>query len=125
MSAGVVFIKDGVEFTKIAPGGFRILSAIDYTAARLSISLTITSACDGNHSGPNDPHYKGEAYDVRSNTFSYDTKQLVLSTIMEQLGYDQFYGFLESPDTENEHFHFQVKKGTMFPPSTTNQVVRT
>ena len=32
------------------------------------------------------------------------------------LGWDNFYGFLESPATDNEHWHFQVKKGTVYPP---------
>lgn len=124
MATGIVLVKDGVSFDKIAPGGFRILSAIDYTAFKLNLNLTITSACDGEHSGPNDPHHRGEAYDIRSHDFDDATKKNVLNIIMAQLGFDQFYGFLESPNTENEHFHFQVKKGTTYP-STQNEVVRT
>jgi hypothetical protein len=34
---------------------------------------------------------------------------------MTYLGWDRFYGFLESPGTDNEHFHVQVKKGTVYP----------
>ncbi len=111
----VVRVKDGVEFTVIAPGGFRILAAIDLCASQFGSDLTITSACDGEHSGPNDPHHRGEAYDVRSHDFPNVTKVGILNGIMGALGWDRFFGFLESPGTENEHFHFQVKKGTVYP----------
>lgn len=110
---GVVRVKDGVQFTVIAPGGFRILTAIDLTAKLEDIDLVITSACDGAHSGPNDPHHRGEAYDVRSK--GLENKEAVLAHINALLDQEHFYGFLESPGTDNEHFHFQVKKGTVFP----------
>lgn len=112
---GVLRVKDGVEFARISPGGFRILGALDATAASLNTDLTITSGTDGIHSGPNDPHHRGEAYDVRSHDLSQEQKDLILSVMMRRLGWDRFYGFLESPGTENEHFHFQVKKGTVYP----------
>ena len=115
----VVRTKPGTSFAVIAPGGFRILSAIDQVAQKLACELTITSACDGEHSGPNDPHHRGEAYDVRSHDFSAEQKQLLLTQIMNVLGWESFYGFLESPGTDNEHFHFQVKKGTVYPVETT------
>lgn len=114
---GCVYTKSGVLFTTIAPGGFRILSAIDQAAASLDENLVITSACDGEHSGPNDPHHRGEAYDVRSHDFTDDRKTTILSAIMQTLG-SAFYGFLESPGTDNEHFHFQVRKGTTYPDPT-------
>ena len=111
------YTKSGVLFTMIAPGGFRILSAIDQVAAELDVDLVITSACDGEHSGPNDPHHRGEADDVRSHDFTDDQKAQILSAIMKKLG-PAFYGFLESPGTDNEHFHFQVRKGTTYPDPT-------
>jgi hypothetical protein len=119
---GVIRVKDGVQFTKIAPGGFRILSTIDICAASLPQDLTITSACDGEHSGPNDPHHRGEAYDVRSHDLAPNMKELVLKTIQNNLGEDHFYAFLEDEGTDNEHFHIQVKKGTEYPPSNINDV---
>lgn len=112
---GVVYVKPGVEFTVIAPGGFRILSAIDQAATTLGRDLTITSGTDGTHSGPDDPHHRGEAYDVRSHDLASNVKYEVLATINGFLNQDQFYGFLEAPDTDNEHYHFQVKKGTVYP----------
>lgn len=110
---GVVRVKDGVEFSKIAPGGFRILGAIDRAAKSLELDLVITSACDGMHSGDFDPHHRGEAYDVR--TKGLEDKQRVLAAIQSNLEFDHFYAFLESPDTDNEHIHIQVKKGTVYP----------
>jgi len=111
----VVRVKPGISFATIAPGGFHMLSAIDQCAKALDCDLVITSACDGEHSGPNDPHHRGEAYDVRSHDFSQEQKDRILAQIMHYLGWERFYGFLEAPGTENEHFHFQVKKGTTYP----------
>ncbi|SRR5579871_289580 len=111
---GVVKVKDGVQFSVIAPGGFRILGAIDKTAAAFPCDLYITSGCDGMHSGPNDPHHRGEAYDIRSHDLQPDVKAQVLALIQKLLG-DRFYAFLESPGTDNEHIHIQVKKGTTYP----------
>ncbi len=112
---GVVTVKDGVLFTKIAPGGFRLLEAISSTSRRLDMNLVITSACDGAHSGPNDPHHRGEAYDVRSHDMNPDQKAQVLLGFRDELEMSHFYCFLESPNTDNEHFHLQVAKGTVYP----------
>ena len=112
---GCLYPKDGVLFTKIAQGGFRILSALEQTAMKLGLDLVITSACDGAHSGLNDPHHRGEAYDVRSHDFTPEQKDKLLAEIMAILGWVYFYGFLESPGTDNEHFHFQVAKGKVYP----------
>lgn len=104
-----------MSFSTIAPGGFRLLGAIDAASFQLNMDLTITSACDGEHSGPTDPHHRGEAYDVRSHDFSESDKRLVLATIMGKLEPTRFFGFLEAAGTENEHLHFQVTKGTVYP----------
>jgi hypothetical protein len=110
---GVLRVKDGVQFTIIAPGGFAILSALNTTARIVDHDLTITSACDGEHSGPEDPHHRGEAYDVRSH--DVPDKGMFLTTLRQQLSEYRFYAFLEDPGEENEHFHIQVKKGTVYP----------
>jgi hypothetical protein len=111
----VVTVKQGVLFTIIAPGGFRILEAISQTARELQIDLCVTSACDGEHSGPTDPHKRGEAYDVRSKTLTIMQKNAVLLSLSEKLPADKFYFFLEAAGTANEHFHCQVKKGATYP----------
>jgi|SRR6267142_4355406 len=108
-----VRIKDGVQFTIISPAGMYILAAIVNAAAFISHDLTITSACDGEHSGPDDPHHKGQAYDIR--THDLPDKKLALQGIMNRLGELKFYGFIEDPDTENEHIHVQLRHGIIYP----------
>src|ERR1700691_792947 len=102
----VIHVKDGVSFLKIAPAGFRILSAVDQVSQALSVDLVVTSGTDGEHSGPDDPHHRGEAYDVRSQGFSTELRDQILAGVMHRLGFDRFYGFLEAAGTPNEHFHF-------------------
>jgi hypothetical protein len=111
----VVRTKPGVEFSVIAPGGFVLLSAIEQAAMECRVDLTITSGTDGEHSGPNDPHHRGEAYDVRTHDFSEWVKAQIVSVIQRYAG-PAFYVFLESPGTDNEHIHCQVSKGTNYPP---------
>jgi hypothetical protein len=111
----VLRVKEGVQFTVIAPGGFRILEALSCCARKLGIDLTITSACDGTHSGPTDPHHRGEAYDVRTHDMSGDLKPVILNALGALLPTSNFYAFLEAPGTANEHIHVQVRKGTQYP----------
>lgn len=108
-----VRVKPGVLFTVIAPGGFRILAAIESTAAHIAHDLTITSACDGDHSGPDDPHHRGEAYDIR--THDLPNKTLALEAIRNFLDPVRFFAFLEDPDTDIEHIHVQVRRGMLYP----------
>lgn len=115
----VVRVKPGVLFTVIAPGGFAILAALDYAAFVLDEDITITSACDGEHSGPDDPHHKGEAYDIRTHDLmSEEQKEDLLEAVQNELnghGVGKFYSFIEDPGTPNEHIHVQVAKGTTYP----------
>lgn len=111
-----VIVKSGVRFSVIAPGGFVLLAAIQATAEDVGEQLEITSACDGEHSGPNDPHHRGEAYDLR--THSLWDKAKVLNTLIGHLEAnhpERFFAFLEAAETDNEHIHCQVKKGTVYP----------
>ena len=119
---GGIRVKPGVEFSTISPAGFRILRALDQVAAGLR-DLTITSACDGAHSGPDDPHHTGNAFDVRSQDQS--DKPAVLLAVMQALGTpsassggyvtEKFFGWLEQAGTANEHFHFQLRHGQTYP----------
>lgn len=111
----VLRVKDGVQFTIIAPGGFRILSTLNRIALDIDHDLTITSACDGAHSGPEDPHHRGEAYDIR--THDLPDKQATLMAIQTYLSADMFFAWIEDAGGENEHIHVQVKKGTQYPPA--------
>lgn len=112
---GHVETKPGVEFAVIAPGGYAILAAVQQVAAYLGLKLRITSGTDGEHSGPEDPHHSGNAYDVGSQEFSLAQKETILAHVMAPLGFDRFYGFLEDRGTDNEHIHIQVAKGTTYP----------
>lgn len=129
----IVTVKPGVLFTTIAPAGFRLLGAIELAARRAGVNLVITSACDGEHSGPDDPHHRGEAYDIRSHDLPEPIKHTVLAEIMRACNDDgaapaqtaagiagglvtsMFYGFLEAVGTDNEHIHVQVRKGRPYP----------
>lgn len=123
MPLGVVLFKEGVSLSAtvgpyvgtLAPGGVRILSAVETTARKLGRNLTVTSACDGEHSGPLDPHKKGEALDVRSHDFDEATKPVILNCFLSLLPADQFYCFLEDPGQDGEHWHLQVRKNTTYP----------
>jgi hypothetical protein len=106
--------KPGVEFTTIRPAGFLILQALKQASKQLGVDLMITSACDGTHSGPSDPHHSGEAYDVRSHDLAPELRPKVVDAVMAILGRERFYAFLESPNTSDEHIHIQRRKGTTF-----------
>ena len=112
---GVLFTRimpDG-EIRSLAPGGIALLSALDLTAKEIGHDLTVTSALDGAHSGPDDPHPHGNALDV--STHDLPSPKHALETLIVQLG-PLFYAFLEDEGTDNEHIHCQVAKGTVYPP---------
>lgn len=115
--AGKLLVKPGVLFTyHIA--GFCILEALKRVATRLQLDLTITSGSDGLHSGPQDPHHSGEAYDVRTQGLSPQVKSSLLRSIQYELRDDieprRFYTFLEDPGSPNEHIHVQRRNSTVF-----------
>lgn len=116
------------QFTVISPAGFKILSALDWAAQTLQQNIVITSACDGAHSGPDDPHHKGEAYDIRSHDLQDDSsKQQRLQVIMEELTEtsptegdgglltEQFFGWIENKGTPDEHIHVQLRHSVQYP----------
>lgn len=115
----VLRVKLGVSFeyngkAAIAPGGFVLLAAFLGAAQSIGHDVTLTSACDGAHSGPDDPHHEGKAYDVR--THDVPDKDLLLSEIGRRLDPAFFFVFLEDKGTANEHIHGQVRKGITYPP---------
>ena len=79
-------------------------------------ATVITSAADGAHSGPADPHHTGEAFDLRTRDLSAAQKSLLLHDLQAGLYRDprQFYAFLEAPETPNEHIHCQRRNGVTY-----------
>jgi hypothetical protein len=132
-AAGAVRVKAGVQFTTIAPAGFAILGALERAARLCRMDLTITSACDGAHSGAVDPHHRGEAYDIRTHEYPDTVKDAILWHLLEllrtpgeplaapvegiprSLATSRFFGFLEAPGAPNEHLHIQLRKGRTYP----------
>ena len=118
----VVRVKEGVKITKLSPAGACIIGALDLTAKALGYDIWITSAEDGVHSGPDDPHHSAEAFDVR--THGVPNKIALLLEIKAHLDGRYFYTFLEDPDPDaipenfqsNEHIHCQRKRATVYPP---------
>src|SRR6266568_9531704 len=114
--AGVVRVADGVRFAVIAPAGFRILAALDWVAQTLGHDITITSGTDGAHSGPDDPHHLGCAYDGRTHDLSNTAaKHRLLTYTMGFLGDEKFFGWIEAAGTANEHIHVQLRHGATYP----------
>ena len=128
MSLPVVRVKDGVQFARIAPGGMRILGALEAAARVVAEDLWITSACDGGHL-PTSRHYTGEAYDVRALAPGQTVR--VVQVLRQTLG-PQFTVFYESPTPSADvalravglvnphatapHIHIQVATGVTYPP---------
>ena len=114
---GILRIKPGVVFTpQLSPAGARILEVLKRLVANYSFDVTITSAADGVHSGPADPHHTGEAFDLRTHDLSEVQKSLLLNDLQAGLYRDprQFFAFLEAPGTPNEHIHCQRRNGVAY-----------
>lgn len=115
---GQLHIKPGVDFgpNGLAPAGQRILFTLMTLVAGYPFDLTITSARDGVHSGPGDPHYSGEALDIRSHDLTEAQKVFVLHDLQMELYREprRFYVFLEGAGTPSEHYHVQRRNGTSY-----------
>lgn len=125
---GVLRVKPSVRFDVIAPGGFRLLAALDAAAKARPYDLTITCGSDSHPAA--DPHSRGEAYDVRTHDLpSEDAKAQLLHDILAGmddgpieinpspgLNTPHFFGWLEHPHNPDEHIHVQVRRGVTWPP---------
>jgi hypothetical protein len=78
--------------------------------------VVITAGTNGVHSGPADPHYRGDALDLRTHTFPTRDSKFAYAARLNQILGDNFYAFVEDPDSPNEHIHVQVAKGHVYPP---------
>ena len=114
---GQLLIKPGVDFgTVLAPAGARILEVLKRLTAGYPFDVTITSARDGAHSGPGDPHHSGQAFDLRTNTLTDDQKATLLTDLRETLYKTprKFWVDLEAPGQPHEHIHVQRRKGVTY-----------
>lgn len=115
---GKILVKPGVDFGKeLAPAGARILDALKQLVKPYDYNITITSAREGDHSGPTDPHKLGEAFDIRTKDLTDLQKNRLLSdlkTVLYTSPMPRFFAFLEAPGTPNEHLHVQRRKGTAY-----------
>ena len=114
---GTIHVKYGVVFTpQLPPAGARILEVLKRLVNSYMFDVTITSASDGEHSGPVDPHHTGEAFDLRVHGLTEAQKSLLLHDLQAGLYKEprQFYAFLEAPETLNEHIHVQRRNGVTY-----------
>lgn len=113
----MVICKATVRFKRFTPAMLTLLNAL-YAADQGRMEgqpadLVITSANDAAHLATS-KHYTDQALDVRSKTFATEAaKRDFLVSLRAQLG-PQFTVLYEDAGTPNEHFHLQVKKGTVF-----------
>lgn len=124
----VVRCRGAVRFDVIAPGGFRILAAIDALTQILATDVVITSGTDGHTTGR---HPFGEAYDLSVRTWTVPMIVQAKSFLERILG-SRFTVLYEVPDRPDDphlrsiayvnadasapHLHIQVKKDSVYPP---------
>ena len=116
----------------LAPGGVRILAAVDHVAVALGLCLTITAGTNDHTTGR---HPLGEALDISVAGLTTDQILALYTGLKDRLG-ARFTVLYETPKvlhgnhplsaiaTVNPfatapHLHAQVAKHTAFPPLTT------
>ncbi len=120
---------EAATFATMTPAGIRILAALDNATRVLNIDLVIT--CGTEDHAPDDPHTRGEAYDIRVRGIP-TALLLKLITFLQQVLGPLFTILLETPVTLLEpqlaaiqtinphatapHLHIQSKRGTIYPP---------
>jgi hypothetical protein len=115
-----VVCKPEVRFKDFTPAMCHILRCL-VDIARSGIwpagDIEITSANDGSHSqNPPSRHYVGEAVDIRSRDIEgQELREEWAERLQAWLGKENFMVLYESPQTENEHYHIQVRKGRSYP----------
>lgn len=124
----VLRCKPGCAFDRIAPGGFRILAALDAAAKIVGVDLELTAGTNDHTTGK---HVSGEAYDV-SVTGMTVPQVLKTKRFLEQALGLRFTVLYEvaiqpadpalvavafvNPDASGPHLHVQIAKGTVYPP---------
>lgn len=116
---------------KPAPGGARILAALDHVAFACKRDVLVSCGAEGHPE--DDPHTRGDAYDVSIKGLSCSEVDITVNMLEQFLGAEKgcFTVLLEAPTqmagfatpvyvnrhASAPHLHIQVKKGLSYPPS--------
>jgi hypothetical protein len=117
----MILVKPGAIFQAMTPALIRMLGALESVMMEgralvpgMPADLVITSVNDSKHL-PTSRHYRDEALDLRSHAFpNQGSKDTFRMTVQARLG-PKFAVLFEDKDTDNEHFHIQVRKGGTYP----------
>lgn len=126
----VLRVRPGVHFDRIAPGGFRLLAALDGATKVIGMDLWITCGTEAHAS--RDPHTSGEAYDCSVKDMTVPLIIKAHRHLQQVLG-ERFAVLYEVPtlpedralaaiafvnaEATGPHFHLQRRKGTVYPPA--------
>lgn len=104
----MIAVKDSVRFKRITPEILYLLPVIVEVWKKYAPETVpvITSANDSTHSA-NSYHYTDYAIDVRSKNLSQEQKGSILAGVKLRLAGLKYDVILESPGSENEHFHLE------------------
>lgn len=124
------------KFEAIAPGGFRILAALDHATQVIGKDITLTAGTNDHSIGK---HPIGEAYDVRVRSFDVPTILRLRQVLQATLG-PRFTVLYETPtkpgdpvlaaiatinpDASAPHLHIQTRKGLNYPPTASDVEVK-
>ena len=124
----VLRTRRSVRFAQIAPGGFRLLAALDGATKTMGRDLEITCGTDSHTSGR---HPDGEAYDVSVTGLTVAEIARLRSHLQVTLG-KRFTVLYEvpvsptdpaeaaiayvNPKATGKHLHLQVRRVTAYPP---------
>lgn len=116
-------LKPGVSWAGLNPAGQRIHAALDRLADTFACAVVAT--CTTGSHGPDDPHTKGQAIDVRTVGWTPTNAVTYYKWLVNELGPD-FYCQLEAPITPKDaelakvvvvnkaatapHLHIQLRK---------------
>jgi len=131
----VLRVKKGCAFDRIAPGGFRMLAALDTATKVLGCDLTLTAGTNDHTTGR---HPDGEAFDLSVQTLTPAQIVRLVAFLRQTLG-ERFTVLYETPaqpsdtqlaavafvnhDATAPHLHLQVKRSTLYPPEESSAYV--
>ena len=116
------------KFARIAPGGFRLLAALDHATQVIGQDLVITAGTNDHTTGR---HPQGEAFDVRVRGLDVPTILRLVQVLKATLGqrFTVLYEVPSHPDdpqlaaiatinhkASGPHLHLQPVKGSVYPP---------